>query len=192
MSETRLHATASHTVGPFFHLGLSHLTGADLTGPDVPGERITIQGRVLDGDGAPVNDAVIEVWQANAHGKYAHPDDTQEKPLSPGFTGFGRVATDDDGAFRLATIEPGCVAGPGGTTQAPHLVVMIFMRGLLKHLLTRLYFPHEPANADDPVLNLVPPERRATLIAKKVAADENELEWNVVLQGEDETVFFDY
>lgn len=187
-----LHATASHTVGPFFHIGLASLSNADLAGAAVAGERVVIQGRVVDGIGLPVSDAVLEIWQANAHGKYAHPDDAQDKPLSPGFTGFGRVATDNAGAFRLATIKPGAVPGPGGTAQAPHLVVMVFMRGLLKHLMTRLYFPDESLNAADPVLRLVPEERRATLIARRDTACDGVLEWNVILQGDDETVFFDY
>lgn len=186
-----LPATASHTVGPFFHIGLGRDHAIDLTAPGLDGERVTIVGRVLDGDGLPVNDALIETWQANTHGRYAHPEDGQEQPLSPGFTGFGRVCTDDDGAFRLTTIKPGSVPGPAGSAQAPHLVVVLFMRGLLKHLLTRLYFPDEPANADDPVLNLIPPERRATLIAQRTPED-GVLRWNVILQGTDETVFFDY
>ena len=189
-----LHATASNTVGPFFHIGLTGLNVADLAGAGVEGERVAIHGRVLDGIGLPVDDAVIEIWQANAHGKYAHPEDTQDKPLSSGFKGFGRVPTDADGVFRLTTIKPGPVAGPGGTTQAPHLAVLVFMRGLLKHLVTRLYFPDEPLNEQDPVLRLVPAERRATLIARKGATDEGApaLEWNIILQGDDETVFFDY
>jgi protocatechuate 3,4-dioxygenase alpha subunit len=118
-------------------------------------------------------------------------------PLSPGFLGFGRVPTDGDGVFRLTTIKPGSVPGPGGTTQAPHLVVAVLMRGLLKHLLTRMYFPDEPGNADDPILRLVPAERRRTLIARAaqegvLGAHEGRLEWDVILQGDEETVFFDY
>lgn len=187
----RLHATASHTVGPFFHIGLGQDHAIDLTGPGVDGERVTILGRVLDGDGRPVDDALIETWQANAHGRYAHPDDGQDKPLSAGFTGFGRVCTDDDGAFRLTTVKPGSVPGPAGSVQAPHLVVVLFMRGLLKHLLTRLYFPDEPANTDDPVLGLVPSERRVTLVAQRTSED-GVVQWNIILQGADETVFFDY
>lgn len=184
-------ATASQTVGPFFHLGFDWLTGDTLAGPGVSGERLTIEGRVLDGDGKPVPDAVIEVWQANAHGTYAHPEDRREGPREPGFRGFGRVATDDNGTFRFATIKPGQVPGPGGRLQAPHLVVAVFMRGLLKHLVTRLYFPDEPGNADDPVLSLVEPARRATLIAKGAPGRDGALEWNVILQSEMETVFFD-
>jgi protocatechuate 3,4-dioxygenase alpha subunit len=179
--------TASQTVGPFFHIGLAPIT--DLTFPGLPGERMTIVGRVLDGDGKPVNDALIEIWQANAQGKYAHPEDRQDKPLHSGFSGFGRLATDAQGSFRFTTIKPGRVPGPGGVLQAPHLLAAVFMRGLLKHLVTRVYFPDEPANDSDPVLNLVPAERRATLVASR--RSDAQLEWNVVLQGERETAFFD-
>jgi protocatechuate 3,4-dioxygenase alpha subunit len=186
-----LRATGSQTVGPYFHLGFSWLYVDKLAGPGMSGERVTIEGRVLDGDGKPVGDAMIEIWQADAHGRYAHPGDEHDKPLEPGFKGFGRVATDENGVFRLATIKPGRVPGPGGQPQAPHVVVSVFMRGLLKHLVTRIYFPDEPSNADDPVLNLVEPPRRSTLIAKTVAGSEGLLEWNVILQGEGETVFFD-
>lgn len=182
-------ATASQTVGPFFHLGLDKLCVADLAGPAASGEKFSIRGRVLDGDGKPVNDALIEIWQANAHGKYAHPDDVQDKPLESGFRGFGRIATDDNGEFRFVTIKPARVPGPRGTLQAPHLVVAVFMRGLLKHLVTRMYFPAAAGNDEDPVLALVSKERRLTLVAKPAGAGA--LEWNVILQGRDETVFFD-
>ena len=182
-------ATASQTVGPFYSIGLEKLYVADLAPAAAAGDKIAVHGRVVDGDGKPVNDAVLEIWQANAQGKYAHPDDAQAKPLTPGFKGFGRVPTDDNGLFRFTTIKPGGLPGPGAMPQAPHLLVAVFMRGLLIHLLTRIYFPDEPANSDDPVLNLVPAARRATLIARKTQAG---LEWNVILQGENETVFFDY
>lgn len=183
-------ATTSQTAGPYLRIGLDWLITENLAAPGVSGERVTIEGRVIDGEGKPVNDAVVEIWQANAHGRYAHPEDAQDKALEKGFRGFGRSATDEDGRFRFHTIKPGSVPGPGGTLQAPHIAVTVFMRGLLKQLVTRLYFPDEPANADDPVLRLVPPERRATLIGTKKAAGK--LEWNLVLQGEDETVFFDF
>lgn len=184
-----LTATASQTVGPFYRIGLEHLYVTDLAPSAAAGDKFAIHGRVIDGDGKPVTDAILEIWQADAHGKYAHPDDTQDKPPTPGFKGFGRVPTDENGVFRFATIKPGCVAGPRGALQAPHLLVAVFMRGLLKHLLTRIYFPDDPANAADPVLNLVPTERRATLIAMK---SNDGLEWNVILQGDGETAFFDY
>lgn len=181
--------TAHQTVGPFFHLGFR--TVDRVAGPGVSGERVTIQGRVLDGDGKPVPDALIEIWQADAQGTYAHPEGGQDTPREPGFRGFGRVATDEDGAFRFGTIKPGRVPGPGGRLQAPHLVVAVFMRGLLRHLVTRVYFPDEPSNADDPIVNLIEPARRPTLIAKRGAGRDGVLEWNIRLQGEGETVFFD-
>ena len=186
-----LQATTSQTVGPYLHIGLIWLITEDLAPAGVAGERISITGRVLDGDGKPVNDALVEIWQANLHGKYADPQDKQSKPLDQGFRGFGRSATDDNGAFRFKTIKPGRVAGPGGKLQAPHIAVNVLMCGLLKQLVTRIYFPDEPANAEDPVLALVPGERRATLIAKQAAGKPGALEWNVILQGRDETVFFD-
>jgi len=163
----------------------------DLAGPGVSGERITIEGRVLDGDRKPVSDAMIEIWQANSHGKYAHPEDDQKKPLEPAFQGFGRIPVDENGKFSFTTIKPGAVPGPNGNPQAPHIAVSVFMRGLLRRLVTRIYFPDEPANAGEFVLNLVEPERRATLIAKKSVNQIGTLEWNVILQGPDETVFFD-
>ncbi len=184
-----LQATTSQTVGPYLHIGLTWLCSDNLAAAGVKGERLTIAGRVIDGDGAPVNDALIEVWQANAQGKYAHPDDKRDLPVEAGFSGWGRVPTDEAGAFRFHTIKPGRVPGPGGTMQAPHLVIAVFMRGLLKQLVTRIYFPDEPANAEDAVLNTVPAARRGTLVARKTA--EGRLEWNVILQGEHETVFFD-
>lgn len=185
-----LRASTSQTIGPYLRIGLEWMVIEDLAPQGVAGQRVRIEGRVLDADGKPVNDAAVEIWQANSHGKYASPEDPQDKPLDPGFRGYGRSLTDDSGAFRFRTIKPGRVPGPDGRLQAPHLVVTIFMRGLLKQLLTRLYFPDEPSNADDPVLSLVPPERRPTLIARKTG--EGVLEWSVILQGKNETVFFDY
>ncbi len=184
--------TSSQTVGPYVKIGFESFTVVELAPPSVSGERITLAGRVADGDGKPVNDAVIEIWQANALGKYAHPEDAQDKPVEAGFRGFGRCLTDAKGGYRFTTIKPGRVPGPGGAEQAPHIVVTVFMRGLLKHLITRVYFPDEAANAEDPVLKLVPADRRATLIARRSPSDKAALEWNVVLQGQDETVFFDY
>jgi protocatechuate 3,4-dioxygenase alpha subunit len=186
-----LYPTTSQTVGPYLHIGMTWLIRENLVGAGVTGDPITLSGRVVDGDGKPVNDALVEIWQANAHGKYSHPEDRQSKPVEPGFKGFGRSATDDKGAFRFTTIKPGRVPGSGGALQAPHIAVTVFMRGQLKHLFTRIYFPDEPSNADDPVLKLVPAERRATLVAKKVAGGKGALEWNVMLQGAEETVFFD-
>ena len=185
-----LRGTTSQTIGPYLRIGLEWMVIEDLAPQGVAGERMRIEGRVLDGDRKPVNDAAIEIWQANSRGKYASPEDMQAKPVEQDFRGYGRSLTDDAGAFRFRTIKPGRVPGPEGQLQAPHITVTIFMRGLLKQLQTRIYFPDDPANADDPVLNLVPAERRGTLIAKKRA--DGEFEWNVVLQGKNETVFFDF
>ena len=184
--------TSSQTVGPYVKIGFEWLKIDNLAPEEVSGERISIHGRVIDGDGVAVNDAIVELWQANGHGKYASPEDVQTKPAEPGFRGFGRVHTDRDGAFRFTTIKPGRVPGPDTTLQAPHIAVTVFMRGMLKHLWTQIYFPDEAANADDPVLKLVSPERRGTLIAKPSAMGKNVLEWNVVVQGQNETVFFDF
>jgi protocatechuate 3,4-dioxygenase alpha subunit len=180
--------TASQTAGPYFHIGLSWLGADALAPPGATGERVTISGRVLDGDGKPVDDAVLEVWRADAEGRYPHPDDPRGGG-GAGLQGFGRVPTGRDGTFRFTTIVPGRVPGPGGRLQAPHLAVSVFMRGLLRHLVTRVYLPGE-ACAEDPVLALVEPARRGTLIARP-GTGPAALEWSVVLQGESETVFFD-
>jgi protocatechuate 3,4-dioxygenase alpha subunit len=164
---------------------------ANLAAPGVSGERVTIEGRVLDGDGKPVPDAILEIWQANSYGKYAHPEDDRDKPVEPNFTGYGRIPTNDEGKFSFTTIKPGQVPDPDGKLQAPHIVVSVFARGLLRRLVTRIYFPNDPANDADFALRLVEPLRRETLIAKKPAGEAGALEWNVILQGLNETVFFD-
>ncbi|HEX7053870.1 MAG TPA: protocatechuate 3,4-dioxygenase subunit alpha [Burkholderiales bacterium] len=184
-----LRATTSQTIGPYLRIGLEWMVIEDLAPAGVAGERVRIEGRVLDGDGQPVNDAAVEIWQANSHGRYASPEDRQDKPLERAFRGYGRSLTDDAGAFRFRTIKPGRVPAPDGRLQAPHLLVTVFMRGLLKQLVTRMYFPDEAANGEDPVLALVPAERRGTLIARRRG---DVLEWNIVLQGRDETVFFEF
>ncbi len=182
--------TPSQTVGPFFRPSLIR-SELDLpVSPKTRGERIAIEGRVLDGDGAPVDDAMVEIWQANADGRYDHPEDTQEKRLDPDFHGFGRAATDASGWFRFRTIKPGAVPAHGEGLQAPHINVTIFARGLLKHLVTRIYFPGEALNASDPVLELVPAERRSTLLARATeTAGERVFRFDIILQGEHETVF---
>jgi len=185
-----LFASGSQTVGPYLHIGLDWLNTDRIAGPGVKGERVTIQGRVLDGDGVGVSDALVEIWQANAAGKYAHPEDRQKKRLERKFRGFGRIPTDARGRFRFRTVKPGRVPGPEGKLQAPHLSVTVFMRGMLKQLSTRIYFPDERSNAQDPLLRLVPTARRGTLVARRKA--KGLLEWDVVLQGRDETVFFDF
>jgi protocatechuate 3,4-dioxygenase, alpha subunit len=186
----RLTATPSQTVGPFFSIGLDPLRAENLASAGVSGERVAIVGRVLDGDGLPVPDAVLEIWQANPHGKYAQAQDHQDTTAAREFCEFGRVPTNDAGEFRFTTLKPGPVPGPEGRMQAPHLAVSIFMRGLLNRLVTRIYFPDDSANANDFILNLVERSRRPTLIARRTSLP-SQLEWNVILQGADETVFFD-
>jgi protocatechuate 3,4-dioxygenase, alpha subunit len=186
-----LPATTSQTVGPFFRIGFKWLYVDNLAGEGARGDKVEISGRVLDADGQPIPDAMLELWQANAHGKYAHPDDAQEKSADPAFSGFGRIPTEEDGTFRFTTIKPGQVPGPNGKLQAPHIVVSVFMRGLLRRLVTRIYFPDEPSNHDDFALNLVEPDRRSTLIARKSTTGGAQFEWNIIMQGPDETVFFD-
>jgi protocatechuate 3,4-dioxygenase alpha subunit len=192
--------TASQTVGPFFHLGMAYLARDNFVAESVAGERITIRGKVLDGDGNVLPDAVLEIWQADSSGRYLS-ETFPQNSAAPRFLGFGRVETDDNGEFSFTTLKPGRVPSPDGSLQAPHLVITVFSRGLLKALLTRLYFPDEPANPDDPVLKLVPPERRSTVIAtlsgERSATNRPKnlswktFDWNIVMQGHDETVFFD-
>jgi protocatechuate 3,4-dioxygenase alpha subunit len=189
---SKLTPTPSQTVGPYYSIGLDWLLMTDLGKEASAGERITIAGRLTDGDGAPIPDAVFEVWQADAHGRYAHVEDRQDKPKDPAFKGFGRIGTDKDGRFSFTTVKPGAVPGPGNSLQAPHIVVALFMRGLLRHLYTRIYFSDEAAaNAADPVLALIDePVRRATLVAQR-ANGAAEYRWDVVMQGANETVFLD-
>jgi protocatechuate 3,4-dioxygenase alpha subunit len=187
-----LQTTTWQTVGPFFRIGLEHLFEADVAGEGVQGDRLAVQGRVLDGDGIPIPDAVIEIWQANSEGKYAHPEDRQDKPLEQGFGGFGRIPTDDEGCFRFTTIKPGAVPAPDGTLQAPHLVVGILMRGLLRGLVTRAYFPNEPLNESDMILRLIAPSRRRTLILTPSPQHNNLFTWEIHMQGENETVFLEF
>ena len=189
----KLIPTPSQTVGPFFHLGMDRPQWADLTAGNPKGERIAITGRILDGDGAPVPDAVIEVWQANAAGRYNHPDDSRgDAPLDPGFRGFGRVATGADGEFRLVTIKPGPVPGRGNAWQAPHINVVVFARGLLRHLHTRIYFADDPRNEADPLLSSADDEKvRGTLLARKTEGEPPVYRFDIVLQGGNETAFLD-
>ena len=187
-----LQATTWQTVGPFFRIGMERLFQNDIAGEGVQGDRVAIEGRVLDGDGIPIPDCIIEIWQANAAGKYAHPADAQDKPLEQGFLGFGRIPTDDAGAFRFTTIKPGPVPGPAGKEQAPHLVVGVMMRGLLRGLVTRAYFPDEPLLGADPILQLVEPARRKTLVLQRSADHADLFHWEIRMQGDGETVFFEF
>jgi protocatechuate 3,4-dioxygenase alpha subunit len=178
-------ATASQTVGPFFSIGMAPLYQGRLFEPESSADLVTITGRVFDGSHEPISDALLELWQADVAGQYAARADHGAR-----HPGFARVPTDADGAFRFQTLKPGRVIGPSGTLQAPHINVCVFMRGLLKPVRTRLYFPADPSHTDDPVLALVPAARRSTLIARAGAAGT--LHWDVCMQGEAETVFFEF
>ena len=180
----------SQTVGPFFHFITDAWAIGRLVTDSTKGERIRLICRVLDGDGAPVDDAMIEIWQANAQGRYNHPDDLQNKELDPAFHGFGRLATDQRGICQFETIKPGRVPGNDGALQAPHINVSVFARGVLKRLATRIYFANDPANQQDPILTLAPAERRGTLLAQ-LRAEHNDWHFDIHLCGEQETVFFD-
>lgn len=182
--------TPSQTVGPFFHQGLCFDAGPLMVDPASP-HAIVIEGRVTDGAGAVVPDALLEFWQADERGRYRCVADPRGQAIdNDGFDGFARVPTDADGRFRLITLKPGPVTDANQRTQAPHLLINLFGRGLLTPQLTRLYFEDETAaNAADPILALVPERRRATLLARR--AGEACYHWDLVLQGARETVFFD-
>jgi protocatechuate 3,4-dioxygenase alpha subunit len=181
--------TPFQTLGPFFSFALPFPAGDRLADESTPGTHIVIEGRVLDGSVKPISDALIEVWQADGRGRYRHPEDTRRAPDDEAFSGFGRIPTDDEGRFSFTTIKPGPVPTPGSGHQAPHIAVGLLARGLLTRLVTRIYFEDESANADDMILALVPAERRKTLIARRVSADR--YQFDIVVQGEHETVFFD-
>jgi protocatechuate 3,4-dioxygenase alpha subunit len=199
--------TPSQTVGPFFAYGLApkgrcpgdpngsyawkETVGDNLITPDAAGTKIRIEGRITDGDGKPIDDAMIEIWQSDAQGRYAHARGERPRPNAK-FTGFGRSATDKGGIFSFDTIKPGAVPGPNGKPQAPHIVVCIFSRGMLRQVYTRLYFSDDPSNVGDAILNLVPAERRGTLIAHKQPGGAVPLyRFDIRVQGDNETVFFD-
>ena len=185
--------TPSQTVGPFFGVGLSrpsqpqNVLVTDLT----EGERVRIEGTVFDGAGQPVEDALVEIWQANAHGRYRHPLDSGPAPLDPAFIGFGRCPTDPDGAFRFDTVKPGAIQEAGGARHAPHINVTVFARGMLVHAFTRMYFAGDSLETD-PTLAQVDAPRRGTLVGKRVVDDGRLVyRWDIRLQGDRETVFFD-
>jgi protocatechuate 3,4-dioxygenase alpha subunit len=185
----RLGLTPPQTIGPFFHYALPLAEGGRLVADDDP-RAIRIVGVVRDGAGAPVSDAMIETWQADAAGRYAHPADDRDGPgHEPGFSGFGRVETDADGAYEIVTVKPGRVPGADGTPQAPHIALMVHARGVLRHLVTRVYFPDEDkANAADPALSAIGDAARAERL---VAIPENGgLRFDIHIQGECETPFF--
>ncbi len=185
--------SASQTVGPFFNFGLTaNASLGVLACAGAAGERIRLEFRVLDGEGEPApGDAMIELWQADAGGCYAHSLDPRCGEADPEFRGFGRLETSGAGVCVFETVKPGRVPGPDGELQAPHINVVLFARGLLKHLYTRVYFAGEPANGEDPILALVPEDRRATLLADRARDRPDTWQFVIRLQGENETVFFD-
>ena len=179
--------TPSQTVGPFFHFALPYDAGPRLAGADRPGA-ITLSGRVLDGDGTPIPDAMVEIWQADEHGRLESVGVLHEVS-GDDFRGFGRCATSADGGYDFRTVKPGVVPTTDGVQQAPHIAMSVFARGLLQRVVTRVYFDDEPtANASDPLLAAVAPDRRSTLIARGV---DGGYRFDVRVQGVDETVFLD-
>jgi protocatechuate 3,4-dioxygenase alpha subunit len=205
----RLRETPSQTAGPYVHIGLIpsqaglDIFGQDLgrvlAGPDAAGERILIEGRIFDGAGALCNDVLVEVWQANAFGRYDHPADEQDRPLDPAFHGWGRTGTDfRTGVWSFETVKPGAVSGRHGRPMAPHLSLWLASRGMNIGLATRMYFPDEAeANAADPVLGIVGHPRRDTLVARREERNGGPAPglptyvFDIHLQGDRETVFFD-
>jgi protocatechuate 3,4-dioxygenase alpha subunit len=191
--------TPSQTVGPYFAYGLTPNKKYDwkdtftnnLLTPDVSGERIRIEGRIFDGDNQPIIDSMLEIWQADAQGRYASPGDKRALP-NASFKGFGRVGTDAGGSFSFDTIKPGQVPDPDGKMQSPHILMAVYARGMLRQSYTRIYFADEAANAEDPILALVPAERRATLIARRTVKDGHTVyTFDIHMQGDQETVFFE-
>jgi protocatechuate 3,4-dioxygenase alpha subunit len=188
MTRQALGPSPSQTVGPYLEIGLLRepITG-EVVSRDDPGA-LVIRGLLTDGEGVPVPDGMVEIWQANAAGRYAHPADAREQlALEEGFLGFGRSGTADEGRFEFVTVKPGAVPHPDGGLQAPHLAVGVFARGLLKRLVTRMYFPdEEAANGADPVLGLLSAEERSTLVAVQ---DDGFLRFDIRLQGPEQTTF---
>lgn len=188
--------TPSQTVGPYFTMRLAGEGGNVIAAPEALGLRIRIEGHVYDGDRKHTEDAFIELWQANAAGRYAHPDDRRDDaPLDDGFTGFGRCASDfTTGAYSFLTIKPGPVPHPDGSWQAPHVNLIVQARGMLNASYTRMYFSDEAvANAADTVLNAVPAERRPTVVGilTDSASGVPTYRFDIRFQGADETIFFD-
>lgn len=190
---TILPLTSSQTVGPFFAPALLREDAIRnvLTQPETAGERIRIEGHVLDGDGLPVPDAMVEIWQANSYGRYNHNADRGPAQLDPSFLGFGRSGTTEEGSYWFETIKPGRVPFYQNKLQAPHICVTVFSRGLLNHLVTRLYFEDEQTNAEDPILLCVPDERRSTLLARRENREGMIVyRFDIIMQGAGETAFF--
>jgi protocatechuate 3,4-dioxygenase alpha subunit len=194
MTSTAAGITPSQTVGPFLALGLPWPDGPFVVPPGTPGA-LEITGVVLDGEGHPLPDALVETWQADPDSRFDHPDDPRGavRPAVAGFRGFGRSATDGEGRYQIVTLRPGALPTPDGATEAPHLDVSVFARGMLDRVVTRIYFDDESdANAADPALQSIPEgARRATLIATAEPGDTVRFRFDIRLQGENETVFFD-
>ena len=184
--------TPSQTVGPFFHLGCTESYSVScLAAAEAKGERVQLICRVFDGEGAAVPDAMIEIWQADAEGRYNHPADPRNSAADRNCSGYGRLATDKDGRCMFETIKPGRVPMDDGASQAPHLTVSVFARGVLKRLATRIYFDGDAANEECPILALVPEPRRSTLMAKADSSAPGAWHIDIHLSGPKETVFFD-
>lgn len=201
--------TPSQTLGPYFHQGLLRTRAVfqvpGLCNDDADvfhhvlvrsgtfGERIALEGVVYDGLGQPIVDALLEIWQANAHGRYHHPLDTSERDLDPEFSGYGRAATDARGGFAFLSVKPGAVSGPQARLQAPHINLVLGARGMTRHAFTRVYFEGDSRLSQDPVLALVPEQRRPTLLARAAGQRDGATlyRFDIRLQGEGETVFFD-
>jgi protocatechuate 3,4-dioxygenase alpha subunit len=181
--------TGFQTVGPFFEVALRTRAEMQMVQSETRGERITIEGVLLDGAGLPMPDGLVEIWQADANGRYAHPDDPRGADADPSFSGYGWRHTTEEGGFRFDTIKPGAVEGPDGPMQAPHIMVSVMGRGILTRFITRLYFEDDAATDRDPILALVPAARRGTLIARRTA--EGRYRFDIRIQGPGETVFFD-
>ena len=180
--------TPAQTVGPFLHIAMDWEDGPNAVREGTPGA-VWLHGRVFDGDGEPVADGMVETWQADPDGRFDHPDDPRGPSRTDGFRGFGRSCTDADGGWEVLTLKPGPLPAEDGGTEAPHVDVSVFARGLLHRLVTRIYFEDEAdLNAADPTLSAVDPARRPTLVAR---SDDRGYRIDFRLQGEGETVFFD-
>lgn len=201
MDSRKIPQSPGQTIGPYFAYcltpegyGREGITGNVLAGPATRGEHIRITGRLIAGDGSALDDALVEVWQANAAGRYAHPADTRaDVPLDPAFNGFGRCQTDKEGRFTFDTVKPGRVPGQGNRLQAPHISIIIHSRGMLSHACSRIYFSDEAqANGEDPVLGSIEVARRPTIIARREDTPGGPVyHLDIHMQGDKETVFFD-
>jgi protocatechuate 3,4-dioxygenase alpha subunit len=181
--------TPSSTVGPYLHLGLTEkYSVTQIAPPDAKGERIFLRCRIFDSENVPVDDAMIELWQADSDGRYRHADNPS---FDVSFSGFGRAATNEQGYCDFETIKPGRVPASDGNLQAPHISAAVYARGILLQLYTRIYFAGDPANEQDPILVLIPESRRQTLLAQPDTSRANGWQFDIRLRGENETVFFD-